>query len=327
MDQKNFLYPLRLRCMPKAAIWGGRRLTAYGKTSTAENIAETWELACRDKENAVIENGPLSGMPLRDYFATYGRGPLGKAVKDSSFPLLIKLIDARENLSVQVHPDDGYAARVENDKGKTEMWHILEAAPGASIIYGLADGKSADDFRRAVAEGNFAPLLRQVSVKPGDTFFIPSGMVHAIGAGVLLAEIQQNSDLTYRVYDYDRRDATGKTRPLHLEKAMDVIRPFTKEEVENIRFSGAGEKSPGLLADCPYFRVRLLSGAQTEGETLYVTEERFAHLLCVAGGATLTSRGEEYPLRKGDSLLLPAGLGGCTLVLEKEGKVLLSQPH
>lgn len=321
----NYLYPLRLHYMVKSAIWGGHRLSAYGKQTEDLNMAETWELACREKENAMIENGPLAGMALRDYFRDFGTELIGKEIGKQGFPLLVKLIDAKDDLSVQVHPDDAYAARVEHDRGKTEAWHILEAETGASIIYGLTPGTTPDDFREAVGKSEFSHLLCRVPVKPGDTFFIPSGMVHAIGKGVLLAEVQQNSDLTYRVYDYDRRDKEGNTRPLHLEKAMDVIRPFTEEEVTAARYARTdGVHSSTLLADCPYFCMQLLP-EDTE-MSLTVGEQHFIHLLCLAGETVLTWQKEEYLLQKGDSWLLPAGLGECQLKTDAKGRVLLSHP-
>lgn len=323
MDEMPHSYPLKLSYIPKTALWGGTRLKeAYGKPYDGEKLAETWELSCRGKENCMIENGACAGLTLAEYFGDYGEGAIGTAHTGGRFPLLIKFIDARDKLSVQVHPDDAYAALHENDPGKTEMWYIVEADEGAELIYGLADGVDAGAFSRAVKEGRIGEAVKRVPVKAGETYFIPSGMLHAIGAGILVAEIQQNSDLTYRVYDYDRRDKNGDLRPLHTEKALAVTRPYTEEEIAAVRYARSPlpeERAASLLADCPYFRVERLG----EGKhALSVCRRSFLHLLCTDGEGTLSYGKEEYPVVKGDSYFLPAGLG--EVILEGNGTYLLT---
>ena len=172
------------------------------------------------------------------------------------FPLLVKFIDAADDLSIQVHPDNEYAARVEGDSGKTEMWYIIDAPPGAEIIYGLRKGCTKEDLKKALEAGAPREALNYVKVKPGDSFFIPAGLVHAIGRGIFIAEIQQNCDLTYRVYDYGRLDLSGKPRELHTKKAFDVIRTFSREDIERLRMSAlnSGEYDKSVLSHCEYFK-------------------------------------------------------------------------
>ena len=272
-------------------------------------IGEAWMLSVREKDMSVIQNGELAGMTMREYIDTYGNGVVGTAFAGGDFPLLIKLIDACDKLSVQVHPDDDYAARVENDRGKTEMWIIVEADDDAEIIYGLKDGISAEQFCEAVRAGRLAETRQHCPVKAGEVYVIPSGMLHAIGKGILIAEIQQNCDLTYRVFDYNRRDKDGNLRELHVEKAVAVSRPFTPEEVERIRFA-KGQNDTDLVA-CPYFTVENipLNGMQKG----HISAESFAHLLCLSGNGELEANGCKLPFAKGDSIFLPAGLGAYVL--------------
>lgn len=306
----NTMYPFLLTYITKSPIWGGTRLLTdrWGKTSSSSTVGESWELTVREKEMSAIRNGDLYGMTLGEYFARYGKEKIGSAWNGETFPLLIKLIDATDKLSVQVHPDDAYASRVEGDRGKTEMWYIVEADPGAEIVYGLSDGVDREQFRKAVRDGRIGDVLKHQPVKPGEVYFIPSGMVHAIGAGILIAEIQQNCDLTYRIYDYDRRQPDGSLRQLHVDKALDVVRPFTDEEINKVRFA-KGEEA-GLFANCPYFKTGLLSGPKSRRT---VSAESFLYLLCLDGTGSVTAGGETVSVRKGDSIFLPAGTGDSAL--------------
>ena len=307
------LYPLQLQYYAKTALWGGDTLkTEWGKVCDFDKLAETWELTVRPEVSNRILNGTLAGRSLDEVLAEYPRAVSATEV-GKFFPLLIKLIDARDRLSVQVHPDDAYARDVESDQGKTEMWYIVEAEEGAEIIYGLAEGCDTAAFRRAFEEGRIFDAIHRVKVRAGETYFIPSGLLHAIGDGCLIGEIQQNSDLTYRVYDYDRKGADGKLRELHTDKALDVIRPFSREEIKGIRFARTPRYTEGeCLAVCPYFEVRrvTLSGEELP---LEVTEDSFRHLLCVAGEGSLCHNGTSYLIARGDSFFLPAGMGNCTL--------------
>ena len=205
-----------------------------------------------------------------------------------------------------------YAARVENDRGKTEMWYIVDADPDAEIICGLADGVSREDFAVAVANGSMESALKRQPVRAGETYFIPAGLTHAIGKGILIAEIQQNCDRTYRVYDYERRQPDGSLRELHVEKALDVIRPFTEDEINAIRYSRTGgvAESDAVLAHCDFFRVEKRDLTLSP---ITLREGIMQHLLCLNGEATVECDGECYTLARGESWLIPAALKGVTL--------------
>ncbi len=298
------LYPFQLSYVTKSPIWGGTRLLRdYGKTADAPTVGESWELTVRREEKAVVCNGVHAGKTLESILAEAG-GNLIAPDYVGEFPLLVKLIDACDKLSVQVHPDDAYAARVEHDRGKTEMWYIVEADEGAEIICGLNAGVTQADFAQAVREGRTNDVLRHCPVQAGETYFIPAGLPHAIGAGILIAEIQQNCDLTYRIYDYDRRGADGKLRELHVEKAMEVVRPFTDAEIEELQFSRRSDTLAGgePLADCKYFRAERL---QVKGEHTLPASAEMRHLLCLSGEGCMVFRGKKYPFAKGVSYFLP----------------------
>ncbi|MBQ7336070.1 MAG: class I mannose-6-phosphate isomerase [Clostridia bacterium] len=321
-------YPLKLNFVSKSPIWGGVRLIReWNKETHAETVGESWELTVRSSEMNRVQNGMFAGKSLGELIGQNRDSVMGKSTGDAqNFPLLIKFIDAADRLSVQVHPDDAYAARVENDRGKTEVWYIVQADEGAEIICGLADGVTRRDYEKAVREGMPEAALRHQKVRAGETYFIPSGLPHAIGKGILIAEIQQNCDLTYRVYDYGRRDKDGNLRELHVEKALDVIRPFSDKEIETIRYERSGGRcdSTDVLADCRYFRVERV---QVTGET--PTElpacPYLRHLLCLDGAGELLCGAHTEPFAKGDSVLLPATLE--KVVLRGAGSFLLSTAY
>ena len=320
------LYPFKLKGVTKSPIWGGVRLLQnWNKTSDCDTVGESWELTVRAGDMCRIVNGAYAGEPLDRLIARERDAMMGATtMPNGTFPLLVKLIDAADRLSVQVHPSDAYAARVENDRGKTELWYVVEADPGAEIVYGLLDGVSTADYARAVQNGDFESLLKRQPICAGEAYFIPSGLVHAIGKGILIAEIQQNCDRTYRVYDYDRRDKNGNTRELHVQKALDVIRPFSAEEIEAIRYARLCGKTPsdGLLADCEYFRVEKMT---LDGKRTLIPTNRMRHLLCLDGDVTLVCEGESERVCKGDSVLLPAALPAVTL--DGTGELLLSEAY
>lgn len=321
------LYPLFLSGVTKSPIWGGTRLPReWNKCApVGETVGESWELTVRQKEMSVIQNGALAGKTVGEILCNYPEELMGKtAFSNGEFPLLIKLIDATDRLSVQVHPNDAYAARVENDRGKTEMWYIVYADEDAEIICGLADGFDNAAFCEALKNGKLMSALKTQKVKAGETYFIPAGLPHAIGKGILIAEIQQNCDLTYRVWDYDRRGADGSLRELHVDKACDVIRPFDDTEIDAIRYSrGIPTSSEAVLADCDYFRVEkldLCQNAHTLSQNGYLR-----HLLCIAGDGTLEYGGTSYSFSRGASILLPASLQDLTL--SGVGTVLISTAY
>ena len=308
-------YPLKLKGITKSPIWGGTRLPREWNKCAPDGgtVGESWELTVRQKERSTVQNGALAGKAVGELLRDCPSELMGKStLANGEFPLLIKFIDAADRLSVQVHPDDAYAARVENDRGKTEMWYIVAADEDAEIICGLADGIGTADFCAALQKGELMSSLKVQRVRAGETYFSPAGLPHAIGKGILIAEIQQNCDLTYRVYDYDRRGADGSLRELHIGKACDVIRPFDEDEIDAIRYSrGLPASREDVLADCDYFRVEKLDlrkNTHTLSQNGYLH-----HLLCIDGEGTIECDEASYSFCRGDSILLPASLECVTL--------------
>ena len=307
--------PLRLNSPLKDYIWGGTRLkTEFGKSTSLERVAESWELSCHKDGPSLIENGDFAGKTLPEYIKIQGKSVLGtNCEKFDYFPILIKLIDAQDNLSVQVHPDNNYALRVEGEYGKTEMWYIVDCAEGASLIYGFDHEISAEEFARRIQDNTLLNVCNIVPVKKGDVFFIEAGTLHAIGKGILIAEIQQNSNTTYRVYDYGRVGADGNPRQLHIEKAKEVTKrlPPTRD----CRPLGPSEQRDGyiytLLNQCEYFTVEHYEISQSA--SLNATPESFLAVLAIDGSGTLCYGGRSYPLQKGDSYFIPAGIGSYSL--------------
>ena len=306
--------PLLLIPACKDYIWGGSRLkTDYHKRSPQPVVAESWELSCHPDGPSRVANGPLAGHTLPEALALMGPGCLGKrARRFDRFPLLIKLIDAEKDLSIQVHPDNDYALAHEGEYGKTEMWYVADAKPGASLLYGFEQEISRQELAQRMKDNTLLEVLHRQPVKAGDLLFIPAGTIHAICGGVLIAEIQQNSNTTYRVYDYGRLGADGKPRALHVEKALDVISiqkpaPLTAAPTET---SPAGNQRR-RLARCPYFDG---DGLQVQDAmTLETGEDSFCSLLFLEGQGQIQWQGGALPFSKGDSFFVPAGLGRFTL--------------
>ncbi len=305
-------YPYLLRPVSKEILWGGDRLKReYNKSAPFDKLAESWELTVRQKEVCSIENGPLAGTALGVFLAAHPEALGSRQNGSDRFPLLIKFIDAADRLSIQVHPEDEYALKNEGELGKTEIWYVMACEPGAKLVYGLKDGVTREDFAAAVSENKIEETLRFVEVHPGDVYFIPAGQVHAIGAGILIAEIQQNSDVTYRVYDYNRKQADGSLRSLHTEKALDVIKIRTEEEINAIRYE-VEDKEPctSLLCSCRYFTSRRYVTEDSCPASIRVDNRSFCSLLVLdAENATLESENFSCSLQKGQSYFIPAGLG------------------
>lgn len=297
--------PLKLGAVTKKIIWGGERLAReYGKGAPGEKIAESWELTDRSDGINIIRGGKFDGMPLSEYLAAH-KEAVSADWDGERFPLLIKLIDAEADLSIQVHPDDEYAAAHTDDLGKTEMWYIVDAAPDAKIIYGLKKRYTTEELRTAIEAGTLEELMNYISVKKGETYFIPSGMVHAICRGILIAEIQQNSNITYRVYDYNRRGADGKLRELHVNDALSVIEKIP----DPLAKCAKTDPEHGVLAKCRYFTVSHF----TDAFAMAATDKSFVHLLCLDGAAMLTWADGSVSVTKGESVFIPAGLGEFTV--------------
>lgn len=298
-------------------LWGGTKLRdVYHKPCDFDKVAESWELSTHPAgETRLLVNGQPS-VTLREYFEKNGKAVLGtNCEKFEDFPVLIKLIDAKDSLSIQVHPSDEYALKNEGQYGKTEMWIVMDCEPGAFLYFGVNRELTKEEFRTRIENNTVCEVLNRVDVHPGDVFFIESGTIHAIGAGILIAEIQQNSNLTYRVYDYDRRGADGKPRELHVEKAMKVSKltpSDTTEKLGEIETVAGGTVQN--LASCEYFTTRRLT--VTDTMTLTADETSFVSLLVMAGSGTLTGEGNSVEFTAGDSLFVPAGAGKLTLTGE-----------
>lgn len=299
----------------KETIWGGRTLIDdYGFETDGDNAAEAWLLSCHKDGPSYVLGGKYDGKTLSEVIEAEGRGVLGTNNKDiRDFPVLIKIIDARDKLSVQVHPDDDYAYKYENENGKTEAWYVLKCDEGASLIYGVNHDMEREEFAAAIENGTLLDDVNVVPVKPGDVVFIPSGMLHAIGEGILLAEVQQSSNSTYRVFDYMRRDKNGNLRELHVKKAVDVM----NLGVTDVNFSpeGAPEKIGDAvktyLTGCQYFKMTRveLDGSYTDT----ADEASFVSLLVLDGEGKITCEEGEIALKKGASIFIPAAKGEFTV--------------
>ena len=293
--------PVKLSPVFKDYLWGGTRLkTEFSKQSDMTPLAESWELSAHKDGQSTVAEGEYAGLTLTAYLDTVGREVLGtNCEKYDYFPLLIKLIDAKGDLSVQVHPSDEYALEHEGEYGKTEMWYILDCDEGAALYYGFKEDTTREAYEAAIREGRLTDILNRVPVKRGDVFFIPAGTVHAIGAGILICEIQQNSNTTYRVYDYNRRDKDGNLRPLHVEKALAVSTLTKSEELPRIP-----DVDNALLARCDYFSVRRMR-FKSFGE-LVTYPNSFTALTVTEGNGTLIHDEGEISLSKGDTVFIPA---------------------
>ena len=309
----------------KDYLWGGTKLRdEYGKKCDLDKVAESWELSCHKDGCSAVADGEYAGLTLPQYIEKAGKAVLGTdCEKFEYFPILIKLIDAKQNLSVQVHPDNDYAMRVEGEYGKTEMWYVVDCEPGAGLLYGFKHEISKEEFRRRIEDNTLLEVTNRVEVHPGDVFFIEAGTLHAIGEGILIAEIQQNSNTTYRVYDYGRVGADGKPRQLHIEKAIDVTRlapatrPCGRPQAKPEAFDG-GSVLP--LASCDYFTVKEME--VTSHAALMADEKSFHSLLLLDGSLTLSMGGEKLEMKKGASVFVPAGSGDYTLT--GKGRLILT---
>ena len=292
----------------KDYIWGGNRLkTDFGFENDLEKTAEAWVLSCHKDGENTIGNGIHKGKLLSEVLTPEMLGTNGS--KFDFFPILIKLIDAKNNLSLQVHPDNEYALKNENEYGKTECWYILDCEKDSELIYGFKEDISSEEFRQSIENDTVLDKVNHVKVKKGDFFFIDSGTLHAIGKGILLAEIQQNSNTTYRIYDYNRLGNDGKPRPLHIDKAVDVT--VCKKPERDRRPQGEPEKYDGytktLLTECGLFTVTLYDIEKSV--LLFADEKSFVSVLVIDGEGEISDRNETLKIKKGDSVFIPASSG------------------
>ena len=295
---------LKLKPSCKDYLWGGHRLVEeYGKEYDGDVLAETWELSCHPDGPSVIVNGIHAGKTLQQYIDGQGRKVLGtNCARFRDFPILIKFIDAKDNLSIQVHPDNRYALKNEGQYGKTEMWYVMDAGEDAFLYYGFEKEISKEEFEKRIQEDTLLEVLHAVPVHKGDVLFIESGTIHAIGKDILIAEIQQNSNVTYRVYDYGRVGKDGKKRELHVDKAVAVTKraPVVKDS-----------SAYPHVADCDYFTVDKLDldGAVKKKMAGVVGQGSFASILVLDGQGIISNDGETIAYKKGDSFFIPAGSG------------------
>lgn len=302
------MYPLLLEPPCMDYLWGGDKLKKeYNIKSDKQPLSEAWVLSCRDDYCNIVKNGDMSGKRLDDVLDIWGNAALGKnAAKYTYFPLLIKLIDARQQLSVQVHPDDEYAIKNEGEFGKTEMWYVLDCEPGAKLYYGLNRDIVKPELKKYIEQNRLDEVLNSVNVHKGDVFFIPSGVIHSIGAGILLAEVQQNSNLTYRVYDFGRVGADGKPRALHIDKALEVMtlnaQSYDNAALPEQKIVGGSIES---LCKCDYFNVLLLD---LKSKTAMCGKDSFISLVCLDGFCDVAYRGGGLRMDKGASVFVPAGV-------------------
>lgn len=312
---KSFL----LQPSGKDYIWGGTRLKSeFGKAFLPQDpLAETWECSVHPDGPSYVVSGEETGKTLADVLAAHPEylGTTPSVATSGTLPILVKLIDVKANLSVQVHPDDEYAQRMENGQaGKTEMWYVVDAEPDAQIVFGLNRSTTREELRRSLEDGTIEHYLNHIPVQSGDVFFVTAGTIHAIGKGALIAEIQQNSNLTYRLYDYGRLGKDGKPRPLHIDKALDVVKLFGSRPLrqpKRVLRQSAGFVHE-LLCSSPYFQVdRCLLSANDI--TLEQLPESFRVLLCLDGKGTLSEGADSIPFEKGQTVFIPATADHLTL--------------
>ena len=296
------MYPIKFENLYYEKIWGGRDLENFRGNLPNGDVGESWDIACHKNGMSIVKNGNDKGKTLKEIIEKYGVDLLGTKCKDNEFPLLVKLINSKDKLSVQVHPGDEYANKYENQPGKTEAWYVIDAKEDAYLIVGTKECNK-EIFKNAIKDGKTEEYLNKVPVKKGDCFLINSGLVHAICEGVIIAEIQQNSDVTYRIYDY------GRPREIHVEKSLDVINFDLKAvNLSNIKMNIYDGYSKNKLCVCDYFTIEKF--IITEFISEKSNEEKFYILTCTDGkGEIYCENGIIEKISKGDSILIPAKLG------------------
>ena len=318
------LYPITFSPILKSILWGGNKICSFKEiTPVQDGIGESWEISHVKNNVSTVANGPLKGKSLDDLIETYGADLLGKKVYErfgKSFPLLIKFIDAKDALSIQVHPNDTLAKERHNSFGKTEMWYIVDAAPGAFLYSGFAKQLTPERYIKSVEDNSFTDMLAKHEVHTGDVFFLPAGRVHAIGAGCFIAEIQQTSDITYRIYDYNRKDAQGNSRELHTELAKDAIDYKIYPDYKLKYAPTSNEIQP--LIDCPYFTTALIN--TNKDITIDLSDrDSFSIYICMQGKLAITDNfNNSITIHHGQTILIPATTKYIILEPASECKLL-----
>ena len=326
-SQRTKLYPMLFEPNLQTKVWGGEKLTAWKQLPEQQHIGESWEVSAVEKAPSIIANGTWAGYALTEVIDKMPQAILGKEVAkkyQNQLPLLVKFIDSNDDLSVQVHPNDDMAKRLHNSMGKTEMWYVLSADPGACIYAGFQKALSPEEYTRRVADGTIMDTLAKHEIHAGDVFYIPSGRIHAIGKGVRLVEVQQSSDLTYRIYDYGRMDLDGQPRELHTEyaaQALDykVYREYRSDYVDKIDTANA-------CIDTEYFTVRVVSIKEPIRRNM-IKYDSFIIQTCTKGQCKIRIRSthDEITLQEGYSSLIPAAIADYDIIpVNGEVKVLES---
>ena len=320
------LYPLKFKTIYKDKIWGGQKIRTYLNKDfgSLPNCGETWEISGVKSDVSVVADGPLEGESLAVLLEKYQAQLVGKKVYEhfgNTFPLLVKFIDANDDLSIQVHPDDELAKARHNSFGKTEMWYVIEADPGSTLISGFNRKVSEAIYVDKLNSGHLTDILNREDVKEGDVFFLPAGRVHTIGKGLLIAEIQQTSDITYRIYDFDRVDDKGNKRELHTQEALAAIDynfygdyKTKYQEVKN---------EPVELVKCPYFTTNILDFTTSTSRD-YTELDSFVIQVCVEGSYVVECHGKQYTVKAGECILLPADAKRADLITINGFKILES---
>ena len=320
------LYPLKFHPILKEIIWGGDEICRFKNLRPFRSgIGESWELSHINNNISTVSNGELKGKSLDELIINYGEKLLGKKVIkqfSTTFPLLIKFIDARDALSVQVHPDDFLAKQRHDSFGKTEMWYVIHAKKGAFLYSGFAKEINPEKYLKSLEDDTFVSYLHKHEVNSGDVFFLPAGRVHAIGAGCFIAEIQQTSDVTYRIYDYNRKDANGNPRELHTELAKDAI-DYNLHSDYKLNYIPRKQQVQQLVA-CPYFTTNLIE-ANSGDEIQTSHPDTFSIYICLEGNLILTdSKGYSVEIRQGETVLVPAENRFINLFFKAGGRLLES---
>lgn len=324
LKQIDSLYPLKFKPILKSIIWGGDAITDFKNIKPArDGIGESWEISSVKNNTSIVSNGDLRGVSLEEIISIKKELIVGKKIHQEfgdTFPLLTKFIDANNDLSIQVHPDDKMAQKHHNSFGKTEMWYVVNAAPGAFIYSGFEESMSPNKFVDSINDGTFTDKLKKHIVKEGDVFFLPAGRVHAIGAGCFIAEIQQTSDITYRIYDYERRDANGNLRELHTDLAKEAI-DYNVYDSYKIEYHKK-DNLPVKLVSCPYFTTNLIELDIQLNRNIEKLDS-FIIYMCLKGHCTLKDdKGNSIFIDRGESVLMPADTNSLLITPSESSKLL-----
>ena len=318
--------PLKFEPILKTIVWGGEKIAPYkGIETEQKHIGESWELSGVAGNESVVADGPLKGKTIAQLVKEYKADLVGKHVYENTgdeFPLLIKFIDALTDLSIQVHPNDELAAKRHNgSKGKTEMWYVVDAEPGAHLLAGLTEKITPEQYAAKVADGTITDVLARYEVKPGDVFFLPAGRIHAICGGCFIAEIQQTSNITYRIYDYGRLGLDGKPREVHTELAKDAI-DYTVYPTYRTDYTPAKDEEVEVVS-CQYFTTSIYDLTLPYAKDLSQIDS-FLVVMCLTGSGTIEVDGEEVPVHQGETVLIPAAADDICFVPDGSMKVLTS---